>query len=113
MMAERKYPLDDNQSSVLDGWSLDESVEGLKSKLERWRMELPPLYDRGFSTSSHQSRSSARPTRRQADSSIGLFSCFGNVCGYECQCICGKPPGRSTNSNRFRSPAGTSGRSFL
>ncbi|KAL2530860.1 Calcium-dependent lipid-binding (CaLB domain) family protein [Forsythia ovata] len=110
MMAERKYPLDDNQSSVLDGWSLDESVEGLKSKLERWRMELPPLYDRGFSTSSYQSKSSARPTRRQADSSIGLFSCFGNICGYECQCICGKPPG---NSNRFRSPAGTSGRSFL
>jgi len=113
MMAERKYPLDDNQSSVLDGWSLDESVEGLKSKLERWRMELPPLYDRGFSTSSYQSRSSARPTRRKSDSSIGLFSCFGNICGYECQCVCGKPPGRSMSSTRFRSPATTPGRSYL
>ncbi|CAI9776935.1 unnamed protein product [Fraxinus pennsylvanica] len=113
MMAERKYLLDDNQSSVLDGWSLDESVEGLKSKLERWRMELPPVYDRGFSTSSYQSRSSARPSQRQADKSIGLFSCFGNICGYECQCVCGKPPGRSMSSTRLRSPATTPGQSFF
>ncbi|PIN04878.1 hypothetical protein CDL12_22588 [Handroanthus impetiginosus] len=91
-MAERRYPLEDNQSSVLDGWSLDESVEGLRSKLERWRTELPPLYDRGFSSSSY--RSSGLHARRYSDSGPGLFSCFGNICGYECQCVCGRPPRR-------------------
>ncbi|PIN15651.1 hypothetical protein CDL12_11705 [Handroanthus impetiginosus] len=112
VMAEKKYPLDDNQSSVLDGWSLDESVEGLRSKLERWRMELPPLYDRGFSSSSY--KSSGHHVRRHTDGGTGLFSCFGNIFGYECQCICGKPPGRKSYGNRFHSPSTlTPGRSFL
>ncbi|KAG8369788.1 hypothetical protein BUALT_Bualt14G0050100 [Buddleja alternifolia] len=112
-MAEKRYPLDDNQSSVLDGWSVDESVEGLKSKLERWRTELPPLYDRGFSTSSY--RSSGRGHgRRHSDSGSGLFSCFGNIFGYECQCICGKPPARRSLSAKFHSPSTlTPGRSFI
>lgn len=112
-MAERKYPLEDNQSSVLDGWSMDESVEGLRSKLERWRMELPPLYDRGgFSSSSY--KSSVRHTRRHTESEAGLFSCFGNIFGYECQCICGKPPKKRSASARFHSPSTlTPGRSFL
>ncbi|EYU32591.1 hypothetical protein MIMGU_mgv1a006056mg [Erythranthe guttata] len=114
MMAERRYPLDDNQSSVLDGWSMDESVEGLRSKLERWRMELPPLYDNGFSSSSY--KSSGRQVRRRNEGSggSGLFSCFGNICGYECQCVCGKPPGRKNYSSRYNSSSvGTPGRSFL
>ncbi|KAG6393696.1 hypothetical protein SASPL_147941 [Salvia splendens] len=95
VMAERRYPLqgDDKESSVLDGWSMDESVEGLRSKLERWRMELPPLYDNAaagdFSPSSYMSS-----TRTKADKAKdGKFSCFGNIFGYECQCVCGKPPG--------------------
>ncbi|KAA8548885.1 hypothetical protein F0562_000569 [Nyssa sinensis] len=86
-MAVEKYPLEENRSSVLDGWSLDESVEGLRSKLERWRTELPPLYDRGFSSSSF--RSTSQHVRRHTDGGGGLFSCFGNIYGYECQCICG------------------------
>ncbi|XP_075523837.1 uncharacterized protein LOC142556293 [Primulina tabacum] len=114
MMAKKKYPLSDNQSSVLDGWSLDESVEGLRSKLERWRTDVPPLYDRsGYSSSSYKS-SSKHPRRHSHDGGSGLFSCFGNICGYECQCVCGKPPGKRTRSTRFHSPSlGTSGPSFL
>ncbi|XP_059632298.1 uncharacterized protein LOC132274943 [Cornus florida] len=102
-MAGERYPLDDNGSSVLDGWSLDESVEGLRSKLERWRTELPPLYDRGFSTSTF--RSTGQHARRHTDGGSGLFSCFSNVYGYECQCICGKPTqtGRSLSA-RISSP---------
>lgn len=112
VMAEKRYPLEDNQSSVLDGWSLDESVEGLRSKLERWRMELPPLYDRGFSTSSY--KSSGPHTRRHTDNGSGLFSCFGNIFGYECQCICGKPPGKRSRGGKFHSPSTlTPGRSFI
>ncbi|KAL6535181.1 hypothetical protein OROMI_026555 [Orobanche minor] len=113
VMAERRYPLSDNQSSVLDGWSVDESVEGLRSKLERWRMELPPLYDNGFSSSSY--RSSGNYGRKRREGGSGLFSCFGNICGYECQCVCGKPPGRRNYSSRFMSSSvGTpAGRSFI
>ncbi|KZV43595.1 hypothetical protein F511_20857 [Dorcoceras hygrometricum] len=113
MMAEKKYPLSDNQSSVLDGWSLNESVEGLRSKLERWRTDVPPLYDRsGYSSSSYKS-SAKHPRRHSHDGGSGLFSCFGNIYGYECQCVCGKPPGKRNRSTRFHSPSlGTSGRSF-
>ncbi|KAH7843364.1 hypothetical protein Vadar_015727 [Vaccinium darrowii] len=114
VMARERHPIDDNQSSVLDGWSLDESVEGLRSKLERWRTELPPLYDRsGFGSSSY--RSTSQHLRRHSDDGgMGLFSCFGNIYGYECQCICGKPPdGRRSLSNRFQSPSASAGRSFL
>ncbi|KAL3507493.1 hypothetical protein ACH5RR_032875 [Cinchona calisaya] len=35
-MVDRKYPLEEDWSSVLDGWCLNESIEGLKSKLERF-----------------------------------------------------------------------------
>ncbi|KAA8527818.1 hypothetical protein F0562_035313 [Nyssa sinensis] len=110
-MAAERYPLDENRSSVLDGWSLDESVEGLRSKLERWRTELPPLYDRGFSSSSF--RSTSQHLRRHTDGGGGLFSCFGNVYGYECQCICGKKPERRSLSGRVQSPAASVARSFL
>ncbi|XP_060171420.1 uncharacterized protein LOC132602630 [Lycium barbarum] len=101
-MAEKKYPLEEEKSSVLDGWSLDESVEGLRSKLERWRTELPPLYDRGMASSSYHS--TGRHTRRHTDGGSGLFSCFGNFYGYECQCICGKPKRKSMNP-KFQSPS--------
>ncbi|CAL5413648.1 unnamed protein product [Camellia sinensis] len=94
-MARERYLMDDNQSSVLDGWSLDESVEGLRSKLERWRTELPPLYDRGgFGSSSFRSTSQHIWRHTADDAGSGLFSCFGNIYGYECQCICGKPRGK-------------------
>ncbi|GFY93090.1 calcium-dependent lipid-binding (CaLB domain) family protein [Actinidia rufa] len=114
VMARERYLIDDNQSSVLDGWSLDESVEGLRSKLDRWRMELPPLYDRaGFGGSSYRS-TSQHPRRHSDDGGPGLFSCFGNIYGYECQCICGKPPGgRRSLSSRFQSPSASAGRSFI
>ncbi|MCE3051233.1 hypothetical protein HAX54_049162 [Datura stramonium] len=101
-IAEKRYPLEEEKSSVLDGWSIDESVEGLRSKLERWRTELPPLYDRGMASSSYHS--TGRHTRRHTDGGSGLFSCFGNFYGYECQCICGKPKRKSTNP-KFQSPS--------
>ncbi|KAH7859118.1 hypothetical protein Vadar_031773 [Vaccinium darrowii] len=98
-----RYPFDDNQSSLLDGWTVDESMEGLQSKLERWRTELPPLYDRGgFPSSSF--RSTSQHIQRDTDDESGLFSCFRNIYGYECQCICGKPPERKRSlsfSGRF------------
>ncbi|CAA0818677.1 Calcium-dependent lipid-binding (CaLB domain) family protein [Striga hermonthica] len=85
-----RYPLkNENGSSVLDGWSADESVEGLRSKLERWRMEVPPLYDNNGYGYSSRSSSHYGGGRRRGSEGSGLFSCFGNICGYECQCVCG------------------------
>lgn len=96
-----RYPFDDNHSSVLEGWSVDESMEGLRSKLERWRTELPPLYDRGGGFASSSFRSTGQHVQRKTDDGTsGLFSCFSSIYGYECQCICGKPPKRK-RSLRF------------
>lgn len=105
-MAERRYPLEQEGSSVMDGWSVDESVEGLRSKLERWRTELPTSYDHGGYASS-SFRSSSYHTRRHTDggSADGLFSCFGNVFGYECECVCGQPPPMNNDNYICRSPS--------
>ncbi|WMV17801.1 hypothetical protein MTR67_011186 [Solanum verrucosum] len=109
-LAERGYPLDDKRSSVLEGWSIDESTEGLKSKLERWRNEIPPIQNRGTGSSSYHS--TGRHTRRHSSGGSSLFSCFGNICGYECQCMCGKPKRKSVNNKKYRSPS-TASRSWF
>ena len=101
-----KQPADETESSVIGGWSVDDSVEGLRSKLERWRTELPPVYDRGeFSSFPSESRH----TRRHTDGDSGLFSCFSNICGVECSIVCGSGGGsvsKKTSSGRMiRSPS--------
>lgn len=118
LMAERRYPLDhDKESSVLSGWSLDESIEGLKSKLQRWRTELPPLYDhQGYSSASHKSSTHTRSrSESSASTPSGLFSCFGTFCGYECQCIIGQPPSpkKKRSGSRFSSSVGSPTRSSI
>ncbi|RAL41991.1 hypothetical protein DM860_016366 [Cuscuta australis] len=107
-MAERRYPLEAaaaEGSSVLDGWSADESVEGLRSKLERWRAELPPLYDRGYASSSFQSSSYHMRRHTEGGERDGRFSCFGNIFGYECECVCGQPPPQKTRNYLYKSPS--------
>ncbi|XP_004297932.1 PREDICTED: uncharacterized protein LOC101311957 [Fragaria vesca subsp. vesca] len=97
----------DNESSVVVGaWNEDESVEGLQSKLERWRTELPPVYDRG-DYSSLPSSSEGRHTRRHTDGGNGLFSCFSNICGVECSIVCGG----SGEASKERKKAGSSSKS--
>ncbi|KAG6664622.1 hypothetical protein CIPAW_02G106600 [Carya illinoinensis] len=98
--------LDEEGSSIIGGApSMDESVEGLQSKLERWRTELPPVCDRGVEFSSI--RSSNRHPRRNTDSGNGLFSCFSNICGCQCQIVCGgdQPTGGSTVGSRKKGNA--------
>ncbi|XVF66394.1 hypothetical protein PTKIN_Ptkin10aG0032400 [Pterospermum kingtungense] len=98
---------DDAESSVVGGWSLDESIEGLRSKLERWRTELPPVYDRGGEVSSYVSSGNpttrtskkSRHVRRHTDNG-GLFSCFGVICGCEISITCG--PGAASGGPKKR-----------
>ena len=107
----RKPAVDEGENSTVGGWSLDESVEGLQSKLERWRTELPPVIDRGefssFPTSS--TKTTSRHTRRHTDN--GLFSCFSSICGVECSIVCGGDNKGKKNPRR-RTPS-ADGASFL
>ncbi|XP_022760904.1 uncharacterized protein LOC111307149 [Durio zibethinus] len=102
--------MDETESSLDGGWSLDDSIEGLRSKLERWRTELPPVYDRGGEISSFLSSGipstiakKARHVRRHTDNE-GLFSCFGNICGCEISITCGGGA-RKKGKSMHRSPS--------
>ncbi|XVE81940.1 hypothetical protein DITRI_Ditri15bG0106700 [Diplodiscus trichospermus] len=102
--------IDGAESSIVGGWSLDESIEGLRSKLDRWRTELPPVYDRSGEFSSFMSSGiptkNRRDVRRHTDNG-GLFSCFGNICGCEISITCG-PGGAAAarkRGNLHRSPS--------
>ncbi|CAN8295634.1 unnamed protein product [Cochlearia groenlandica] len=101
----------ETESSILSEWSIDESsIEGLRSKLDRWRTELPPLYDIGSSqistteydgsivpaaanggrSSRHKTPAVKKHNRRHTDGGgNGLFSCFSKICGVECSFVCG------------------------
>ncbi|KAK4793385.1 hypothetical protein SAY86_023820 [Trapa natans] len=99
-------------SSAVAAWSLNERDEGLQSKLERWRKELPPMFDRGYSTLP-SSRGNREDSASKMNSSIvgggkgswrspkrteggGLFSCVSNICGCECSIVCGQGSGSSS-----------------
>ncbi|KAL0722243.1 hypothetical protein Bca4012_036842 [Brassica carinata] len=103
-MAKERSQANDTESSILSEWSLDDdsNIEGLRSKLERWRTELPPLYDLGSSQQSSDvgreivpvgggksSRRKKKHNRRHTEGGNGLFSCFSNLCGVECTFVCG------------------------
>ncbi|OWM63280.1 uncharacterized protein LOC116192580 [Punica granatum] len=128
MAAKEKNKPDDVESSVLGGaaWSVADSVEGLQSKLERWRAELPPTQDACSEVPSSiapsvnkDGRGGRRHRRRRRNSrrdggdreGEGLFSCFSNICGCECSITCGNPLKKRSGKRgrrRSRSPAGSS-----
>ncbi|KAK9725582.1 hypothetical protein RND81_05G154700 [Saponaria officinalis] len=92
MAEDYKYrrQLDDGGSSMLDDkWTVDES-EGVRTKLERWRTEMPPLYDYNYTTDSSSTIFGTRKHSRRHTYDGGKFSCFSNICGLECSIVCGK-----------------------
>ncbi|KAM7258948.1 hypothetical protein ACFE04_014689 [Oxalis oulophora] len=105
----------DNDSSVVSGLSLDGSVEGLRSKLQRWTTELPPVYDNSEYSSYPSSQAKAAMTASKVKSNgskhqrrhtvdgagDGLFSCFGNICGIECHIVCGGPTGNNGGQKKI------------
>ncbi|XP_058094860.1 uncharacterized protein LOC131240586 [Magnolia sinica] len=82
-------------SSVLEDWSEDSSIEGLKSKLERWRAELPPIYDHGYGSFKSLTTTAVTDAvghkRSNTDGGGGLFSCFRDSFGRESSIFSGKP----------------------
>ncbi|KAL4190080.1 hypothetical protein AMTRI_Chr08g210270 [Amborella trichopoda] len=91
-IGEEFYPAEVG-SSVLEDWSVASSggKEELKLKLERWRMELPPIYDPpGFASIGRN------PTRRD-NGRGGPLGCFKGMdddlqAGCECSIFCGLNP---------------------
>ncbi|KAA8538969.1 hypothetical protein F0562_025661 [Nyssa sinensis] len=104
-MAKGLYPtpmaaVEKPGSSILEDWTVEESsVEGLKSKIERWRMELPDYQKLARQTPRRSTPRRSTPrrstphghSRRHTDGggSGGLFSCFGNAYGCEFTIVCG------------------------
>lgn len=123
MLAKGKNRPDDVESSVFGGaaWSVADSVEGLQSKLERWRAELPTMLDAasdvpsnapsvdkdGHSERHHRRRRRTNRRRGGEGEGEGLFSCFSNMCGCECSVTCRNPlkkRGGKRGRRRSRSP---------
>ncbi|EEF40400.1 conserved hypothetical protein [Ricinus communis] len=74
-------------SSIIDDWTENDSVEGLRTKLERWRTELPPIYD--SNAKKMKSKSRRKQHHRRRSDNPGLFTCFGNAFGCEISITCG------------------------
>ncbi|KAK3187692.1 hypothetical protein Dsin_027253 [Dipteronia sinensis] len=74
LMKRAAQDADQESSVMMAGWDMDSSVEGLQSKLERWRAELPPLYDSSFPSSSHGGggggTTGGRHSRRHTDGGV-------------------------------------------
>ncbi|KAE8735993.1 Auxin-responsive protein IAA13, putative isoform 1 [Hibiscus syriacus] len=87
--------MEETGSSEADDWSLDESIEGLQSKLGRWRTELPPLYDGGelssYTSSGVPTTSTVKNAmndRRNPRGKGRTFTCFGNIFGCSISITC-------------------------
>lgn len=93
LLPHNKNNREDAESSILlENWTEKDSIEGLRTKIERWRTELPPIHDRTNNNGKKAAKSGAnrgrdRP-RRHSDGG-GLFSCFGNAYGCEFSISCG------------------------
>jgi hypothetical protein len=88
--------MNEEENSTLTAWSLDESVEELQPKIERWQTNLAPVYDGGeMSGMPSSSKKKGKHSRRRTNSDKsergkdGLFSCFSVICGIECSIVCG------------------------
>ncbi|KAJ8763956.1 hypothetical protein K2173_003738 [Erythroxylum novogranatense] len=122
-VAKRRPYAEDSESEVMWEWNMD-GAESLRSKLERWRAEAPPVYDRGsvlsdFTTGSgkpsgHSGGKSSRDrNHRHSTDGNGLFSCFGSICGIECSIVCGASNDQKGKGRRVSRSPSSSILSFL
>lgn len=114
----RQPVMDEGESSIVTGWSLNESVEDLQPKIERWQTDLAPVHD-GREMSSKPTTSSKKKdkhSRRRTNGGggdggdNGLFSCFSVICGLECSIVCG---GDKKKKNRLRRNQSMDSASFV
>lgn len=105
--------VEEMESEIISSWSMETGMEGLQSKLERWRTELPPAYDHSDLSSSLCSGHEIRRRIRSSESDIdGVFSCFITLGSFECSIVCGGPSTRK-KSGRVKRSSSLSSLSFL
>ncbi|KAJ7978159.1 Calcium-dependent lipid-binding (CaLB domain) family protein [Quillaja saponaria] len=71
-------------SSILEDWTENNSTEGIKTKIDRWKSELPPIYDHleykklvsNHRRTGQTPRKLDRRNRSNRRKGGGLFSCF-------------------------------------
>ncbi|BAT96123.1 hypothetical protein LR48_Vigan02g064400 [Vigna angularis] len=85
-----RLPMEEGENSTEGGWSFDDGAEGPQPKGERWQTE---------SNVTGASRK-GKHSRRHADGSNGLFSCFSVICGVECSIVCGGGGGGKKHRRR-------------
>lgn len=79
---------DDAASSVIQ-WSDDQSEEGLRSKLERWKTEMgPPAPENRRQRARVQGKRRGHASRREGRDGGG-YTCFGKMFGCEFTIVCG------------------------
>ncbi|CAI0383145.1 unnamed protein product [Linum tenue] len=99
------YKWEEEGSDVVGSWSMESSsMEGLQSKLERWRTDFPPVYAAGSVVGSDPASSSGggssmvsgpgggkRSVVRQGKDGKGAggFTCLTNICGLQFTIVCG------------------------
>ncbi|XP_027087828.1 uncharacterized protein [Coffea arabica] len=98
----------DPGSSILGDWTADDaSAEGLKSKIDRWKMELPGKCDKTPNSYQKIPKEKERRQhwrrRKSANEGSGRFSCFGAACGCEFTIVCGANNGGRRSRSRLRS----------
>ncbi|PNX77688.1 calcium-dependent lipid-binding domain-containing protein [Trifolium pratense] len=110
--------MDEEVNSTMTGWSLDDTIEELAPKIERWRTDLPPVYDSGEMSSMpsmplSSKKKGKRSHRRTIDDNDdggknGKFSCFSVICGVECSIVCG-----GDKKNRLRRTESMDNESYI
>ncbi|XP_002528347.2 uncharacterized protein LOC8265724 [Ricinus communis] len=112
---KNQYKVEEAESEIMGSWSLESSMEGLQSKLERWRAELPPVYDRSELSSYPISSVAAGGNRhnRRCSDGDGAFSCFGTFCGMECSIVCGGGSSNRKRTGRIKRSPSAGSFSFL
>ncbi|KAK7258659.1 hypothetical protein RIF29_24241 [Crotalaria pallida] len=77
------------ESSGFDEWTENNSTEGMKTKMERWRNEFTPVYDDLDTEIIKKLRQTPKRISSQQRRRNGLCSCFGTVFGCEISITCG------------------------
>ncbi|KAK6915315.1 C2 domain [Dillenia turbinata] len=81
------YKDDDVSSSILGEWTVNRREEGLKSKIQRWRADIPVRYENDPRKKKPKPPKSSRHPRQS--NGPRLFTCFGNAYGCEFTIVCG------------------------
>ncbi|CAN1144864.1 hypothetical protein LINPERPRIM_LOCUS16863 [Linum perenne] len=92
-----KWEESESESEVMGSWALESSIEGLQSKLERWRTEEPPVYagselgsGGGSSMVSGPGYGYEKGTMvKDGKGGEDGFTCLTNICGLQFTIVCG------------------------